>query len=95
LSLTIQPQHQQMLLFLPDDDDDDDYDDNSTHIFHPFGIETDDTWHEMAIELTQEIGRRITTITEATRETAFFFQRHSLALQKGNAVSFHITMVTE
>jgi len=95
LSLTIQPQHQQMLLFLPDDDDDDDYDDNSTHIFHPFAIETDGTWHEMAIELTQEIGRRITTITEDTRETAFFFQRLSLALQKGNAVSFHITMVTE
>jgi len=26
----------------------------STHIFYPFAIET---WHEMAIELTQEIGR--------------------------------------
>ena len=27
-------------------------------------IETAGTWHEMAIELTQEIGRHITTITE-------------------------------
>ena len=27
----------------------------------------------MAIELTQEIGRRITTITEDTRETTFLF----------------------
>ena len=35
----------------------------STHIFYPFAIETAGTWHEMAIELTQEIGRRITTIT--------------------------------
>jgi len=41
----------------------------------------------MAIELTQEIGRRITTITEDTRL--------SMALQRGNAVSFNNTMVTE
>jgi len=62
----------------------------STHIFYPFA-----TWHEMATELTQEIGRRITTITEDTQETTFLFQRLSMALQKGNAVSFCNTMVTE
>jgi len=39
--------------------------------------------------------RRITTITEDTRETTFLFQCLSMALQKGNAVSFHNTMVTE
>jgi len=66
-----------------------------THIFHPFAIETAGTWHEMAIELTQEIGRHITTITEDTRETTFLFQRLSMALQSENAVSFHNTMVTE
>jgi len=66
----------------------------STHIY-PFAIETAGTWHVMAIELTQEIGRRITTITEDTRETTFIFQRLSMALQRGNAVSFHNTMVTE
>jgi len=64
----------------------------STHIFYPFAA---GTWHEMAIELTQEIGRRITTITEDIRETTFLFQRLSMALQRGNAVSFHNTMVTE
>jgi len=58
-------------------------------------IETAGTWHEMAIELTQEIGRRITTIKEDTRETTFLFQRLSMALRRGNAVSFHNTMVTE
>ena len=45
----------------------------STHIFYPFAIETAGTWHEMAIELTQEIDRRITTNTEGTRETTFLF----------------------
>jgi len=67
----------------------------STHIFYPFAIETAGTWHEMAIELTQEIGRHITTITEDTQETTFLFQHLSMALQRGNAVSFHNTMVTE
>ena len=56
----------------------------STHIFYPFAIETGGTWHEMVIELTQEIGR----ITEDTRETTFLFQRLSMTLQRGNAVSF-------
>ena len=44
----------------------------STHTFYPFAIETAGIWHEMAIELTQEISRRITTIMEDTRETTFF-----------------------
>jgi len=59
----------------------------STHIFYSFAIETAGTWHEMAIELTQEL-------TEDTPETTFLFQRLSIALQRGNAVSFHNTMVT-
>ena len=41
------------------------------------------------------IGRRITTVTEDTRETTFLFQRLSMALQRGNAVSFQNTMITE
>jgi len=53
------------------------------------------TWHEMAIELTQETGRRITTIKEDIQETTFIFQSFSMALQRGNAVSFHNTTVTE
>jgi len=67
----------------------------STHIFNSFAVETAGTWHQMSIELTQEIGRHITTVTEDTRETTFLFQRLSMALQRGNAVSFHNTMVTE
>ena len=67
----------------------------STHIFYPFVVEIAGKWHEMAIELTQEIGRRIAAITEGTRETTFLFQRLSMALQIGNAISFQNTMVTE
>ena len=67
----------------------------STHVFYPLAVETAGTWHDMAIELTQEIGRCITAITEDTRETTFLFRRLSVALQRENAVSFHNTMVTE
>ena len=51
-------------------------------------IETAGTWNQMAVELVQEIGRRITLVTEDSRETVFLFQRLSIALQRGNAVSF-------
>ena len=67
----------------------------STHIFCPIAIETAGTWNTMAVELVQEIGRRITVVTEDSRETTFLFQRLSLALQQGNAVSFRNTMITE
>ena len=39
----------------------------------------------MAVELVQEIGRQITLVTEDSR--VFLFQRLSIALQRGNAVS--------
>ena len=51
----------------------------------------------MAIELLQEIGRRTTVIAQDTRETILLFQvqRLSIALRRGNAVSFLDTMNTE
>ena len=55
----------------------------------------DNNMDDMAIELVQEIGRRTTVITQDTRETIFLFQRLSIALQRGNAVSFLNTMNTE
>ena len=61
-------------------------------MFYPIAIETAGTWDDMAIELVQEIGRRTTVITQDTRETVFLFQRLSIALQQGNAVSFLNTM---
>jgi len=41
------------------------------------------------ISLVQELGRRMTAVTEDTREATYLFQRMSVALQRGNAVSFH------
>ena len=64
-------------------------------IFCPFAIETAGAWHETAIEVMQEIGRSITVVTEDTTETEVLFQRLSMALQRGNAVSFQNTMIAE
>jgi len=53
-------------------------------------IETSGTWNAMAVDLVQEIGRRITYVTEDSRETTFLFQRLSMALQQGNAVALRL-----
>jgi len=47
------------------------------------------------VELGQELVRRMTAVTEDTREATYLFQRMSVALQRGNAVSFHSTFTTE
>jgi len=47
------------------------------------------------ILIVQEVGRRTTDITQNTRETVFLFQRLSIALLRGNGVSFLNTMNTE
>jgi len=66
-----------------------------SHTFVPVAIETAGTWGQSAIELVQEIGKRISIVTEDTRETMFLFQRLSIALQKGNAIAFQSTFETE
>jgi len=66
-----------------------------SHIFVAVAVEMAGTWGQSAIELVQEIGKRITTVTEDTRETMFLFQRLSIALQKGNAIAFQSTFETE
>ena len=61
----------------------------------PVAIESARTWNHQAVELVQELGRRMTAITEDTREATYLFQRMSVALQRGNAVSFHSAFTTE
>ena len=67
---------------------------SSTHVFVPAAIETGGTWHHQAVELVQEIGRRTANITGDVMESNFLFQQLSVALQRGNAVSFQNTFTT-
>ena len=66
-----------------------------THIFIPFAIETSGAWNNQALELAQEIGRRTTAITRNPLETVYLCQRISIAIQRGNAVSFTSTFKIE
>ena len=47
----------------------------STHIFYPIAIETAGSWNVQALEVIEEIGRRITESTEDPKETMYLFQR--------------------
>ena len=51
-------------------------------------IETTGTWDKQATELIEEIGRRCTLETEDPKETIYLYQRISIAIQRGNALSF-------
>ena len=64
------------------------------YVFVPVAIETGGTWHPQVEELVQEIGRRTANITGDARESTFLFQQLSVALQRGNAVSFQNTFTT-
>ena len=44
-----------------------------------------------AVELVEEIGRRSAMETDDPNETMYLFQRISVAIQKGNALSFTYT----
>jgi len=59
---------------------------SASHIFLPVAVESAGTWNQSAIELIQEIGRRITAVTEDTRETVFLFSAYLSPCKGGIAV---------
>ena len=63
----------------------------ATHIFAPIAMETAGSLNNLAIETIEEIGKRTSAITKEPLETTYLFQRISMAIQRGNAVSFSST----
>ena len=63
----------------------------STHIFYPIAIKTAGSWDVQAFEVIEEIGRRVTEATVNPKETIYIFQKLSMAIQRGNALSFFNT----
>ena len=57
-----------------------------THHFYPVAMETLGPMSSSAVEFLSDIGRRISAVTADRRETAFLFQRASVAIQQFNAV---------
>ena len=67
----------------------------STHIFVQIAIESSGLWNKKAIETIQEIGRKMTKANNDPNETMYLFQRLSVVIQRGNAVSFLNTFPKE
>ena len=66
-----------------------------THLFTPIAIETGGVWNNQASEFVKELGKRITIITEEVRETSYIVQQVSVAIQRGNMLSFIGSFTTD
>ena len=63
----------------------------TTHIFVPIAVETGGSWNVQAIEIVQDLGRRISEVANEPLETQFLFQRLSMVVQRGNAIAYKNT----
>ena len=66
-----------------------------THLFTPIAIETAGVWNSQAREFIKELGKRITTVTGEIKETSYIFQQVSVAIQRGNMLSFIGSFTTD
>src|SRR6218665_3630522 len=60
----------------------------TTHVFQPVAIDTPGPLDFSACNFINQIGSQMSAITGDRRETAFLFQRLSMAIQRFNLVIF-------
>ena len=67
---------------------------NNNKNIHPYicthAVETSGAWCSQSARFVEDIGRRITAVTNAI-ETTYLYQRLSVSLQRGNALAFNNT----
>ena len=63
----------------------------TTHMFVSISLETGGSWNVQAVEFVQDLGKRISEVTNESMETQFLFQRLSMAVQRGNSIAFKST----
>ena len=66
-----------------------------THLFTPIAIETAGVWNSQAREFITELGKHVTTVTGEIKETSYIFQQVSVAIQRGNMLSFIGSFTTD
>ena len=66
-----------------------------THLFTPIAIETAGEWNSKARQFIIELGKSITTVTGEIKETSYIFQQVSVAIQRGNMLSFIGSFTTD
>ena len=65
----------------------------ATHLFISIAVETRVVWCSKSTQFIEELGKQIAAITNEPLETIYLFQRLSVTLQRGNAVTFHNTLL--
>jgi hypothetical protein len=60
---------------------------DQSHIVVPVAVETLGAWHSDSMQFIVELGHRLSAVTCDRKETAYLFQRLSVAIQRGNATS--------
>ena len=60
--------------------------------FSPISVETLGPWGEQSLDLLKDIGSRFAERTGDKRQTSYLFQRLSIAVQRGNAMSISSTL---
>ena len=65
-----------------------------SYTFIPLAFETYVTINDMGTKFLQELGRRLRTISDDPRESAFLRQRISITLQCCNAIAFSDTFTS-
>ena len=54
----------------------------------PIAVETSGVWNKQFYNFKVDLGWKISSITNENRKTSFLFQRLSIAIQRGNEISF-------
>ena len=65
----------------------------ASHLFIPIAIETSSIWCSKSAQFIEELGKWITAITNEPLKTTYLFQSLSVTLQRGNAFTFHNTIL--
>jgi len=66
---------------------------SQSYIFQPIAFETLGPINDSGQSFLNELGRRISHVSGDKRETAFLFQRLSVAIQRFNAVAFRASFI--
>ena len=67
----------------------------NTHIFIPVAAETLGPLSNDTVNFIEDLGSRLSNLSDDPRETNFLFQRISILIQRYNAVSFSGTFAEE
>ena len=60
--------------------------------FTPVASETMGSWGESSLGFLKDLGSRVAAVSGDKRETSWLFQRLSIAIQRGNAISISATI---